>query len=73
MPDSTPQEVIPGRTWPGRVMQALYDDRDARPVSPGDSRVGYADAVRQGRQVAVAVAHPGGGLCRAPGRHPLDG
>jgi hypothetical protein len=54
-------------------MQALYDDRDARPVSPGDSRVGYADAVRHGRQVAVAVAHPGGGLCRAPGRHPLDG
>ena len=44
-------------------MQALYYDRDARPVSwlrwrqlgrqPGYSRVGYADAVRHGRQVTV--------------------
>jgi hypothetical protein len=40
-------------------MQALYYDRDARPVSrqlgrqPGDSRVGYVGAVRHGRQVTV--------------------
>ena len=45
------------------MMQALYYDRDGRPVSqerwqqlgrrPGYSRVGYADAVRHGRQVTV--------------------
>ena len=45
------------------MMQALYYDRDGRPVSqqewrrlgrqPGYSRVGYADAARHGRQVTV--------------------
>jgi hypothetical protein len=45
------------------MMQALYYDRDGRPVSkerwqqlgrqPGYSRVGYADATRHGRQVIV--------------------
>ena len=45
------------------MMQALYYDRDGRPVSqqewrrlgrqPGYSRVGYADATRHGRQVTV--------------------
>jgi hypothetical protein len=44
-------------------MQALYYDRESRPVSwqrrrqpgrrPGSSRAGYADAIRHGRQVTV--------------------
>ena len=57
-----------GRARPGRMMQALYYDRDGRPVSQerwrqlgrqpgysrvGYSRVGYADAIRHGRQVTV--------------------
>src|SRR5690349_3540178 len=51
------------RSRPGQMMQALYYDRDGRPVSqqewrrlgrqPGYSRVGYADATRHGRQVTV--------------------
>jgi hypothetical protein len=45
------------------MMQALYYDRDAQPVTrqrwrqlgrqPGYSRVGYADAIRHGRQITV--------------------
>jgi hypothetical protein len=45
------------------MMQALYYDRDGRPVSqqrwqqlgrqPGYSRIGYHDVVRHGRQVTV--------------------
>jgi len=41
------------------MMQTLYYDRDARPVSwqrcrqSGYSRVGYADAIRYGRHVTV--------------------
>jgi hypothetical protein len=45
------------------MMQALYYDRDGRPVSqqrwqqlgrqPGYSRVGYADTVRHDRQITV--------------------
>jgi hypothetical protein len=45
------------------MMQTLYYDQDARPVSwqrwrqlgrqSGYSRVGYADAIRYGRQVTV--------------------
>jgi len=60
---SLAREVAPGQTRPGQMMQALYYDRDGRPVSreqwqqlgrqPGYSRVGYADAVRHGQQVTV--------------------
>jgi hypothetical protein len=46
-------------------MQALYYDRDGRPVSeqrwqelgrqPGYSRIGYADGTRHGQQVTVVT------------------
>jgi hypothetical protein len=62
-PESHRKEVIPGRARPGQMMQALYYDRDGRPVSqerwrqlgrrPGYSRVGYADGIRHGRPVTV--------------------
>jgi hypothetical protein len=47
------------------MMQALYYDRDGRPVSeerwrqlgrkPGYSRIGYADGLQHGRQVTVVT------------------
>jgi hypothetical protein len=75
------------------MMQALYFDRDGRPVSqqrwqqlgrrPGYSRIGYADAIRHGRQVIVitfwsgiAAGHgPGGPLifCTCAGIRGLAG
>jgi hypothetical protein len=70
------KEVTPGRTRPGQVMQALYYDRDARPVSwqrwrqlgrqPGYSRVGYVGAVRHGRQVTVITFWSGIAAGRGP-------
>lgn len=55
----------PGRPRPGPMMQALYYDRDGRPVSeerwrqlgrqPGYSRIGYFDGLRHGRQVTVVT------------------
>ena len=70
------KEVIPGRTRPGQVMQALYYDRDARPVSwqrwrqlgrqPGYSRAGYAGAVRHGRQLTVITFWSGIAADRGP-------
>jgi hypothetical protein len=70
------KEVTPGRTRPGQVMQALYYDRDARPVSwqrwrqlgrqPGYSRAGYAGAVRHGRQVTVITFWSGIAAGRGP-------
>jgi hypothetical protein len=54
-------------------MQALYYDRDARPVSwrqlgrqPGYSRVGYVGAVRHGRQVTVITFWSGIAAGRGP-------
>jgi hypothetical protein len=53
------------------MMQALYYERDARPVSwqrwrqPGYRRVGYAGAVRHGRQVTVITFWSG--IAAAPG------
>ena len=61
--ETAPQGGEPGPPPAWQMMQAPYYDRDGRPVSqqqwrqlgrrPGYSRVGYADAVRHGRQVTV--------------------
>jgi len=58
-------------------MQALYYDRDGRLVSqqrwqqlsrqPGYSRIGYADAIRHGRQVTVITFWSGIAAGQAPG------
>jgi hypothetical protein len=58
-------------------MQALYYDRDGRPVSrqrwqqlgrrPGYSRIGYADGVRHGRQVTVVTLGAAIAADRSPG------
>jgi hypothetical protein len=74
---SSRKGVTRGRPRPRPTMQALYYDRDAKPVSreqwqqlgcqPGYSRVGYADGIRHGRQVTVITFWSGIAASGGPG------